>query len=66
MTQNNIMRLTNYHSHTTRCMHAAGTEEEYVLQAIKSGFECLARRELMLANYILSGQKPVTNRKFMS
>jgi len=45
MTQNNIMRLTNYHSHTTRCMHAAGTEEEYVLQAIKSGFECLGFAE---------------------
>lgn len=34
-------RLANYHSHTTRCMHAAGTEEEYVQQAIRSGFEIL-------------------------
>ena len=22
--------LTNYHTHTTRCGHAEGTEEEYV------------------------------------
>lgn len=35
------VRLANYHSHTTRCMHATGTEEEYVLQAIRNGFEIL-------------------------
>ena len=23
--------LTNYHTHTTRCGHAEGTEEEYIL-----------------------------------
>lgn len=34
-------RLANYHSHTTRCMHAKGSEEEYVLQAIDTGFEIL-------------------------
>lgn len=34
-------RLANYHSHTTRCMHAVGTEEQYVLQAIDAGFEIL-------------------------
>lgn len=34
-------RLANYHSHTTRCMHAEGSEEEYVLQAIDTGFEIL-------------------------
>lgn len=33
--------LINYHSHTTRCMHARGTEEEYVLQAIETGFDVL-------------------------
>ena len=38
-------RLTNFHSHTTRCMHAVGSEEEYVLQAIQSGFECLGFAE---------------------
>ena len=33
--------LINYHSHTTRCMHARGTEEEYVRQAIETGFDVL-------------------------
>lgn len=27
----------NYHSHTTRCGHASGTEEEYILRAIQNG-----------------------------
>lgn len=27
----------NYHAHTTRCGHAAGTEEEYILRAIQNG-----------------------------
>lgn len=30
---------TNYHSHTMRCKHAKGTDEEYVLSAIKAGFD---------------------------
>lgn len=29
----------NYHTHTTRCLHATGTDEEYVLAAIDAGFE---------------------------
>lgn len=29
---------TNYHTHTTRCMHAKGSDESYVLSAIKSGY----------------------------
>lgn len=33
--------FVNYHSHTTRCMHAAGSEEEYVLQAIEAGMDVL-------------------------
>lgn len=33
--------LANYHSHTPRCMHASGTEEEYVMQAVASGFDVL-------------------------
>ena len=33
--------LINYHSHTTRCMHARGAEEEYVLRAIEAGFDVL-------------------------
>ncbi len=29
----------NLHSHTSRCGHAVGTDEEYVLAAIKAGFK---------------------------
>lgn len=31
----------NYHTHTWRCMHASGTEKEYVENAIKAGLEIL-------------------------
>jgi histidinol-phosphatase (PHP family) len=31
----------NYHTHTTRCHHASGTEREYVESAIKNGFKVL-------------------------
>lgn len=34
-------RLANYHTHTPRCMHATGSEEEYVQQAIASGYDVL-------------------------
>ena len=33
--------IENYHTHTTRCRHATGTEEEYVLQAIDGGLKVL-------------------------
>ena len=33
------MRKTNYHTHTKRCMHACGKDEEYVLAAIANGYE---------------------------
>lgn len=29
----------NYHTHTARCLHAKGTDEQYVLSAIKAGFD---------------------------
>ncbi|MGN0047400.1 MAG: histidinol-phosphatase [Bacteroides sp.] len=32
---------TNYHTHTTRCQHAYGTDEEYVLSALKGGYQLL-------------------------
>ena len=31
----------NLHTHTSRCYHAAGTDEEYVLAAIEAGFDKL-------------------------
>lgn len=33
------MRKTNYHTHTKRCMHASGRDEDYVISAIKNGYE---------------------------
>lgn len=33
--------IANYHTHTPRCHHAAGTEEEYVLNAISGGLQIL-------------------------
>lgn len=35
----------NYHTHTVRCGHAKGTEEEYVKAAIESGMEVLGFSE---------------------
>ncbi len=31
----------NLHTHTTRCNHASGTDEEYVLQAIQNGYDVI-------------------------
>ena len=33
------MMKANYHTHTARCGHAEGTDEEYVLAAIERGFD---------------------------
>lgn len=35
------MNKTNYHTHTARCFHAEGRDEEYVRAAIRAGFELL-------------------------
>lgn len=35
------MSLYNYHTHTSRCRHAVGTDEDYVIAAIESGFKVL-------------------------
>mgnify|MGYP000335070433 CR=1 FL=1 len=35
--------MKNYHTHTTRCMHAIGSEEEYILAAISAGYTELKR-----------------------
>lgn len=34
----NEYALTNYHTHTWRCQHSKGSEEEFVLRAIQNGF----------------------------
>ena len=33
--------IANYHTHTPRCKHASGTEEEYVLCALQAGLQTL-------------------------
>lgn len=33
--------MANYHTHTKRCMHAGGTDREYVEAAIEAGFKIL-------------------------
>ena len=33
--------IANYHTHTWRCMHASGTEREYVEKAIEGGLKIL-------------------------
>ena len=33
------MKKCNYHTHTPRCHHAIGSEEEYILNAIQAGFD---------------------------
>ena len=33
--------LANYHTHTSRCHHATGTEEEYIQTALRNGFRVL-------------------------
>ncbi len=33
--------IANYHTHTTRCNHAFGTEREYIERAIEGGFKVL-------------------------
>lgn len=35
------MKRANYHTHTTRCKHAIGTEREYIETAIEAGLEVL-------------------------
>lgn len=35
------MRKRNYHTHTMRCNHASGKDEQFVLSAIRGGFEVL-------------------------
>lgn len=35
------MKKVNYHTHTKRCMHASGTEEDYVKEAIDKGLTIL-------------------------
>ena len=33
--------MYNFHTHTFRCHHAEGSDEDYVLQAIKNGYDTI-------------------------
>ena len=33
--------IANYHTHTPRCNHAVGSEEEYIQQALNAGMKIL-------------------------
>ena len=35
------MMKTNFHTHTARCGHASGRDEEYVQSAIRGGYRVL-------------------------
>ena len=37
----NKILTTNFHTHTTRCNHAAGEDHQYVEEAIKGGLKVL-------------------------
>ena len=41
--------LNNYHTHTSRCGHAIGTDEQYVIEAIKAGFQTLGFTDHFMA-----------------
>lgn len=45
------MIKNNYHTHTTRCHHAVGKDEEYVLAAIRGGFTELGFSDHACWNY---------------
>lgn len=43
--------MNNYHTHTWRCRHAAGTDEDYVCMAIDEGFKKLGFSDHTCWNY---------------
>lgn len=47
-----------YHTHTTRCGHASGTDEEYVLSAIEKGYKVIGFTDhVFLPNVIQDGMR---------
>ena len=56
--------ISNYHTHTKRCRHAAGTDEEYVLAAIDRGLQILGFADH--SPYIFDGEYYSTMRMPMA
>lgn len=53
------MQKYNYHTHTFRCGHGVGIEEEYVKEAIAAGFEVLGFSEhLPFADWVDPKERP--------
>lgn len=44
--------IYNYHTHTSRCLHASGSDEEYVISAIENGFKELGFSDHLMSNNI--------------
>ena len=45
--------LANYHTHTSRCRHATGTDEEYIQKAIAEGVKILGFSDNTRTNMLL-------------
>lgn len=41
MLHKNDFYFANFHSHTVRCQHASGTEEEFIQRAIANAYDCI-------------------------
>lgn len=51
-----VLLKNNYHIHTYRCGHASGSEEEYVLAAIKAGFKTIGISDhIFLPGFVQAG-----------
>jgi histidinol-phosphatase (PHP family) len=50
---------TNYHTHTSRCHHASGSDEDFVLSAIKGGFEELGFSDHTPWKYLTDYVSPI-------
>ena len=52
------MQSFNYHAHTKRCGHAIGEDEEYVIEAIRNGYQRIGVSDHMpmqrISNFVLA------------
>jgi len=48
--------FANYHTHTSRCHHAKGTEREYIEAAIKAGWHTSKTEMHSLAEKVLKSR----------
>lgn len=50
---------TNYHTHTGRCMHAVGTDEDYIKAAVDAGFDVLGFADHMPWPFVSGYVSPI-------